>query len=196
MFNQILIIMKRLFLFSVMAMLYGCMMIAQIPRQYVYVDENCEATLPDYSYLVVVQDNCGAYELFQTPTPGTIITESITVIFLARDIVGNEATESFEVTILDTIPPHIYFNDTIAMNLNPDWPGYTDQEVMDMYRTFYGWAQYNAVEFNRLYADTEVFVELPDTSFTTTLGVVKVYENTIVIPDTIMDPSWWFAKVE
>jgi hypothetical protein len=194
--NQILTIMKRLFLFSIMTLLYGCMMIAQIPRQYVYVDENCEASLPDFSDLVVVYDNCGAYELFQTPVPGTMISTETEVTMLARDLSGNEASASFYVSILDTIPPNFYYNDTMIVQLNPEWKGYTDQEVSDMYRTFYGWIQYNNARFNELYADTEIFVELSDTSFTTTIGEVKIYENMIMIPDTIIDSSWWWAIVE
>lgn len=191
--NQILTIMKRLFLFFVMAMLYGCMMIAQIPRQYVYVDQNCEAALPDYSDLVVVYDNCGTYTLEQDPAPGTMISGEVIVTFTATDAVGNTANATFPVSILDTIPPTI-LDTAMTVQINPEWKGYTDQEVSDMYRTWYGWTQYNMEEFNRLYADTEVFIEVLDT--TVTLGEVKIYENTIMIPDTIMDPSWWWASVE
>jgi hypothetical protein len=187
--------MKRLFLFSIMTLLYGCMMIAQIPRQYVYVDENCEATLPDYSDLVVVYDNCGSYSLKQDPVPGTIISGEVTVTFTAIDAAGNTADASFPVSILDTIPPTI-LDTAMTIALNPEWEGYSDQEVMDMYRTWYGWTQFNLEEFNRLYADTEVFVQLGDTAFTDTLGKVYVFKNTIMIPDTITDSSWWWAIVE
>ena len=176
-----------------MAMLYGCMMIAQIPRQYVYVDQNCEAALPDYSDLVVVYDNCGTYTLEQDPAPGTMISGEVIVTFTATDAVGNTANATFPVSILDTIPPTI-LDTAMTVQINPEWKGYTDQEVSDMYRTWYGWTQYNMEEFNRLYADTEVFIEVLDT--TVTLGEVKIYENTIMIPDTIMDPSWWWASVE
>jgi len=194
--NQIITIMKRLILFLFAALMYGCMMIAQVPRQYVYVDENCEAALPDYSDLVVVYDNCGSYTLEQDPAPGTVISNETIVTMTATDAVGNTAKAEFPVSILDTIAPNLYYNDTMIVQLNPEWKGYTDQEVMDMYRTFYGWTQFNMEEFNRLYADTEVFVELADSSFTTTLGEVRIYENTIMIPDTIMNPSWWWAIVE
>ena len=191
--NQIFTIMKRLILFFVMALLCGCFTIAQIPRQYVYVDENCEAALPDYSDLVVVYDNCGSYTLQQDPAPGTIISGEIVVTMIATDAAGNTADASFPVSILDTIPPTI-LDTAMTVQINPEWKGYTDQEVGDMYRTFYGWTQYNMAKFNELYADTEIFVEVLDT--TVTLGEVKIYENTIMIPDTILDPSWWWATIE
>jgi hypothetical protein len=178
--------MKKLILFLFTALLIGTVT-AQIPRQFVYVNENCEAILPSYLNIFLFDDNCGIAEIKQLPPEGTVVTGETTVQIQAKDLQGNVAIVDFPVSILDTIPPTI--------QLDPSWTGYTDQEVMDMYRTFYGWTQYNLEEFNRLYSDTEVFVELADTSFTTTLGVVQIYENTIEIPDTVRQ-DWWWANVE
>jgi len=132
--NQLIIhktitIMKKLVLLGFIALMYGCMMIAQIPRQYVYVDENCEATLPDYSELVVVKDNCGEYILIQAPAPGEIISTETIVTITAIDAMGNMASAEFPVSVLDTIPPNLYYNDTMIVQLNPEWKGYTDHAV-------------------------------------------------------------------
>jgi hypothetical protein len=101
--------MKRL-LFILSIFFMGCTCIAQIPPQYVYVGEDCTATLPDYLNQVTVRDNCQLDTIFQTPGVGYIldaVNQNVQVTITARDAFGNETNMSFEVTAIDTIPPII-----------------------------------------------------------------------------------------
>jgi hypothetical protein len=75
--------------------------------------------------------------------------------------------------ILDTIPPTIM--------LDPEW-AYTDQEVSDMYRTFYGWVQYNANNFVDTYQWDSVVYDIPKST---------TYMNIITLPDTVRQDWWW-----
>ena len=69
---------------------------------------NCETTLPDYTGLVTATDNCtGTITYTQSPAAGTTVSTtdgSITVTITAEDASGNQATCSFEVTIVDNVP--------------------------------------------------------------------------------------------
>lgn len=102
--------MKRLFGFLIVAVFAACTCLSQIPDQLVYVDQNCEALLPDYTPDVVVVDNCDNASISQSPSPGTVLTSATpvtTVTISALDISGNSASLSFEVILLDTISPTI-----------------------------------------------------------------------------------------
>jgi len=85
----------------------------------VYLDNNCEYTLLDYSSLVTAADNCtGAAFLSQQPTIGTTITppdSPIEILITGQDILGNTSSCSFKLTLVDTIAPSIVqcLNDTI-----------------------------------------------------------------------------------
>ena len=166
-------IMKRLGLFVLAVLLYGCSCLAQIPPQYVYVDSDCKAVLPDYHGLVIATDNCELADIAQFPVPGTEILTTTMVEMKAIDVAGNEASVFFNVMLLDTIPPNIM--------VNPDWTGYTTSEIGDMYRTFYCWVQKEGVEYNQLYAGTEYTVPGWDTVLVT--DTFRVFNNTIPIPD-------------
>ncbi|QQS29307.1 MAG: HYR domain-containing protein [Sphingobacteriales bacterium] len=70
-------------------------------NQTLSLDGSNQATLPDYSGLATVSDNCpGAVQLVQSPTAGNTITGTtpVTVTFIATDVSGNTATCSFTVT--------------------------------------------------------------------------------------------------
>jgi len=102
--------MKRLLGFLIVAALAACTCLSQIPDQLVYVDQNCEAIVPDYTPDVVVVDNCDNATIIQVPTPGTTLTSAqptTQVVITANDISGNSASISFNVVLVDTIAPTI-----------------------------------------------------------------------------------------
>lgn len=73
-----------------------------------YVDNNCEALLPDYTGLGVTSDNCsGVLNVFQNPAPGTVVTP-ITDVIVFLDVVdefGNTSQCQFTQTVFDDIAP-------------------------------------------------------------------------------------------
>ncbi|MCJ8291894.1 MAG: HYR domain-containing protein [Crocinitomicaceae bacterium] len=79
----------------------------------VYVDNNCDGLLPDYTSFVVSTDNCSSainITTTQSPLPGTIINGAIVVtpiIMTATDESGNSSTCTFDMRTLDTIPTSI-----------------------------------------------------------------------------------------
>jgi len=162
-------------------LLYGCSCMAQIPTQYVYLDTACQARIPDYSYLVTVRDNCDNPILTQDPVAGTLVDQTTIITMRAVDSYGNSHQVTFNVVVLDTIAPTI--------QLNENWTGYTDQEVGDMYRTFFGWVQLNESDWNRLYAGTTQYI--PEFDLTIVNDSVKVWSNTIDIPSQMPAEWWW-----
>ena len=100
--------MKKL-LFLLLIPLFGCTcVLSQIPPQVIYVDENCQGAIPDYTLIVIASDNCGDVVLTQDPLPGTImdINNPIeNVLITATDLQGNYSQLSVVVTLVDTIPP-------------------------------------------------------------------------------------------
>lgn len=165
--------MKKALLILSLAALVGCTCIGQIPQQYAYVDSACQATLPDYQDLVVVDDNCGLVTVLQIPAPGTIIETSTTVEMRGTDQSGNTVSMYFGITLLDTIAP--------TMQLNPEWVGYTDKEVGDMFRTTYGWIQLNLTTFNQTLPLAEWPGILPSSCF----------YMMIEVPDSTRNEWWW-----
>lgn len=105
--------MKKLIPLLTALLLSSCipcnLMLAQIPPQYVYCDNNCNATLPDFRLRVVVKDNCGVESISQTPAPGTVLVSDspITVTIRATDRSKNFKQIKFIVSVLDTIAPTI-----------------------------------------------------------------------------------------
>lgn len=75
-----------------------------------FVDNNCEALLPDYTGLAVTSDNCsGVLTVIQNPVPGTIVTPaSDVIVFLdVVDEFGNSSQCQFTQTVFDDIDPVI-----------------------------------------------------------------------------------------
>lgn len=163
---------------AIIATVTGCCF-SQIPTQYVYVDEQCSATLPDYTSIVTVRDNCAVAGITQSPDPGLIISANTPVTLTAADMAGNETSMTFDVVLLDTIPP--------TMQLDSAW-AYTDEEVGDMYRTFYGHTQLKWNEYN---GQLPIPVDLADTLTVYLNDSIRVWTNTIVIPDTVRRDWWW-----
>lgn len=104
--------MKRLLGFLLLVTLIGCTCLAQVPTQTVYADETCEAALPDYTLLVSVSDNCDVLSYTQTPVAGTLLTITnplVNVLLEVTDVGGNVSQTTFDVVLLDTIPPVFNF---------------------------------------------------------------------------------------
>lgn len=75
--------------------------------QSVYADINCNYTMPDYSTLISVSDNCGSVNTTQTPIAGTIQSGPVNVQIQATDAAGNNTSCSFMTQVIDTIAPAI-----------------------------------------------------------------------------------------
>lgn len=85
-------------------------LLSQIPPQYILVDENCQAVLPDYRTMVEINDNCGIKDTIQTPAAGYILdaaNQSVEVKIRAIDMFNNWSEVSFMVTAKDETPPTI-----------------------------------------------------------------------------------------
>jgi hypothetical protein len=96
-------------------------MLAQIPPQYLYVGESCEAVLPDYLTRVTATDNCTLASLIQIPQAGTVLTSATIVTDVqirATDIHGNHSSVNFNVILVDTIPPIITVDSAL---ITGDW---------------------------------------------------------------------------
>lgn len=76
----------------------------------VFVDNNCDGLIPDYTSFVMNSDNCSSMANItttQSPVAGTIINGAIVVtpiIMTSTDEYGNSATCTFDMRTLDTIP--------------------------------------------------------------------------------------------
>ena len=71
-------------------------------------DASCQFTLPDYTSMATVSDNCTASPgITQNPLPGTIISGTTTITLTATDGASNTADCSFTVTLNDITPPSI-----------------------------------------------------------------------------------------
>lgn len=104
---------KLLFLLSIVLLSSCTCMLAQIPPQYIYINENCEAVLPDYLTKVTATDNCNLASLIQIPEGGSILTNIVNEIeIMATDNTGNHTSINFNVILIDTIPPIITVDDT------------------------------------------------------------------------------------
>ena len=72
------------------------------------LNENCEASLLDYTILAVVSDNCDASPaITQSPVLGTTINSNTTVTLTATDASGNSSSCTFTVEPVDVVAPTI-----------------------------------------------------------------------------------------
>jgi len=87
----------------------------------IYLNENCEAIVPNYTHLATISDNCTDDEFLivtQTPSPGTIFTEpnvTHTITLVVDDGNGNTAECTFEMTVFDSTEPLIICPDDPAL---------------------------------------------------------------------------------
>ncbi|WP_299679628.1 T9SS type A sorting domain-containing protein [uncultured Tenacibaculum sp.] len=82
--------------------------IASISDQDLSANASCNVSLPDYTGLAVVSDNCDASpSITQSPVAGTTITNTTTVTLTVTDASGNNNNTSFDVSLTDTTAPSI-----------------------------------------------------------------------------------------
>lgn len=82
--------------------------IGAIPDRIENAGPNCSFTIPDYTSITTISDNCGTPSISQTPAPGTIITgvgTSHNISISATDVFNNVSTISFTITLADNTPP-------------------------------------------------------------------------------------------
>ena len=110
--------MKKILFLLLTVLLSSCTcMLAQIPPQYIYINENCQAVLPDYLTRVTASDNCVLAHLIQIPEAGTILTSENVVTDVqirATDNTGNHTSINFNVILIDTIPPVLTVDTTLT----------------------------------------------------------------------------------
>ncbi len=82
-----------------------------LPDTFVIADANCQSVLPDFTALVIFDDNCtniNDLKITQIPPPGALITMDTTIAVVALDSVGIISdTCFFLVELRDTTPPTI-----------------------------------------------------------------------------------------
>jgi gliding motility-associated-like protein len=90
----------------------------------IYADASCEATVPDYTGVVVATDNCtnpGSIVISQNPVAGGTLSglgANQLITIQAVDLVGNSSTCQFTVNLLDTISPAVTCPPTQTLNGN------------------------------------------------------------------------------
>jgi len=129
---------KLLVVFSVAIMLSSCCM-SQIPTQYYFATDSCTFYLPDYSQVVQIRDNCCVNDtsFVQVPNSGTLLVPGteVTVTLYATDCYGNQSSMSFDVVIIDNVPPEFIYDSTDFTSL-----GQFQNDV----RTWHFWTDVNA----------------------------------------------------
>ena len=72
------------------------------------VDASCNFSLPDYTSLATVNDNCPGVTVTQVPAPGTNVGVGTTnIVLIATDISSNSANCNFDVVVSDATNPTI-----------------------------------------------------------------------------------------
>lgn len=76
------------------------------PNVSLNVDQNCQATLIDYTPQATALDNCaGPITYSQSPPAGTLISTNTDVSIIATDASGNTDICVIRVNLVDTVPP-------------------------------------------------------------------------------------------
>lgn len=97
---------------------------------YLYVNNNCEAVVPDVSPWLIMNDGCSDTVIFeQYPLPGEILIISDQVAILCSDTSGNVSSGNILIYLKDSIAPEIicptdiesssaqiYYDDILAMD--------------------------------------------------------------------------------
>lgn len=159
--------MKNLLILLFIVITASCTCLGQLQTQYLFVDENCQAQVPDYISIVNAEDNCeGEITLTQYPPVNSYITIHMEANVTATDISGNTNVSTFTIMLLDTIPPALYFTDTIA---------YNPSQIKDIYLTFVGWVVNDIQRFEDNFNWEEFNLDPNDPN-------MKCYRN-IICPD-------------
>lgn len=110
--------MKRIIFFLLLGSLVGCTCLSQIPTQYYFLNDSCDFYLPDYSQAVQVRDNCSVATFYQVPDSGEILSAGgeYRVTLYAEDQQGNQSSMSFDIVLIDNLPPEfIYLDSTVLI---------------------------------------------------------------------------------
>ncbi|GJM33251.1 MAG: hypothetical protein DHS20C18_22520 [Saprospiraceae bacterium] len=105
-------------------------------NQILVLDEACEALIPDYTTLVLTNDNCtpeNELQVNQSPVAGTVLNSPGNlqeVILSTMDAAGNTASCSLIITLEDHTPPTIMCPQDVSLTLDDNCeislPSYTD----------------------------------------------------------------------
>ena len=159
--------MKKLIGFLIMAVFVGCTCLGQLTTQYLYLDEDCLAQIPDYTIEVIATDNCdGVITITQFPAIGAYASVHFECTLTATDASGNTSNGTFQVMLIDTIPPSLAFSEVLTYNA---------EDIGKVYNLFAGWVIQNIGEFEREF-DWEQFQLDPNDPN------MKCYRN-IICPD-------------
>ena len=126
--------MRRLAILTCCLLQVACCSIGQIPTQFYFATDSCDFYLPDYSQVIQVNDNCCVEGFIQTPHSGTqlISGNDIRVTITALDCSGNQTSMSFDVIVIDTIPPTFFYDSTQFL---PVGQYQNDERIFKLYIT-------------------------------------------------------------
>jgi hypothetical protein len=105
--------MKRVL--QLLFILLGGIVNAQIGTQIYFATDSCEFYIPDYSEAVWVEDNCCDSTAFiQVPNSGTLLHpgDEVQITLYARDCYDNQSSMSFDLIVIDKVPPTFYYDST------------------------------------------------------------------------------------
>lgn len=94
------------------------------PTQMMFLNGNCQVSLPDFSSQTTITDVCDPNPtILQSPTPGTVLSGSgtaITVALIGRDASFNSSTCTFTAITQDNTPPTLTCPGNQILPLNPN----------------------------------------------------------------------------
>lgn len=73
--------------------------------QFLDLDTNCQALVPDFLSGIVVSSPCAAYTLSQSPAAGTVIDENTEITITLEDDLGGNQSWNFQVALVDNTAP-------------------------------------------------------------------------------------------
>ncbi len=90
---------------------------------------DCGFSIPDYTSLLVANDNCSGVVITQDPVTGFVLSNHNTsqlIVLTATDNYGNTASQSFTITLKDETPPTV-----IAKNITVQLDGSGNVTILD-----------------------------------------------------------------
>ncbi|MBL4704546.1 MAG: HYR domain-containing protein, partial [Flavobacteriales bacterium] len=87
------------------------------PDTDVTADANCQASIGEYSSMVVASDLCSSITVTQSPAAGSVITDTTVVTLTVSDAAGNTTTCTFNANLVDITSPTIAcpINDSVSV---------------------------------------------------------------------------------
>lgn len=107
-------------LLTALLILIGGIATAQIGTQWYLANDSCQFYVPDYSQAVFIQDNCCDSSTFiQVPNSGTLLNvgDEVKVTLYAIDCNNNQRSMSFDIVVIDNVPPEFYYDSTLFTSL-------------------------------------------------------------------------------